>query len=356
MPATSTIEKMDATTWFSTLFSAYESNLNGHRDHPHAQFRRAGFDALVERTFPTRRDEDWKYTGLTKVLANKYQEGKAVELSDEQLDNLTIQGFDSLKLVFINGVLSTNVEDLPLPDGLRILRLEEAFSEGELSSWIQSQSSYEGGTTKNTFVQLNQAFGQEGVVIIAEPNAQFTLPIELLYINSVGTEESHFSNPQVFVHAQRGASFSIIERYEGLDDEDVYLTNTVNRIYVEENTHLHHYRLQLESSSAYQINSTFVQQDRSSTYSSYNLDLGGGIVRNNISALSKGSGTETNLFGTYVINGTQHVDNQTFIDHAVPHCVSNELYRGVLDDKSRGVFNGKALVFWASCLTITLPL
>ncbi|MEL6123983.1 MAG: SufD family Fe-S cluster assembly protein, partial [Bacteroidota bacterium] len=84
--------------------------------------------------------------------------------------------------------------------------------------------------------------------------------------------------------------------------------------------------------------------DRSSTYSSYNLYLGGGIVRNNISALSKGSGTETNLFGTYVINGTQHVDNQTFIDHAVPHCVSNELYRGVLDDKSRGVFNGKVMV------------
>ena len=110
------------------------------------------------------------------------------------------------------------------------------------------------------------------------------------------------------------------------------------------NANVKHYKLQNESSNGNQINNTIVSQDRDSVYSSYVADLGGKIVRNNLSSHLQDSGTNTNMYGVYLGKGKQHIDNQSFLDHAFPHCESNQLYKGILDDQSRGVFNGKVTV------------
>jgi Fe-S cluster assembly protein SufD len=105
-----------------------------------------------------------------------------------------------------------------------------------------------------------------------------------------------------------------------------------------------HYRIQDEDENAFFINNTEIEQLRDSIYSSYVIDLGGKLVRNNLNSILKDSGTTTNFYGLYVGMKKQHIDNQTFIDHAYPNCDSNELYKGILTDKAKGVFNGKIMV------------
>jgi len=190
---------------------------------------------------------------------------------------------------------------------------------------------------------MNRAFAKHGFLIETEANTSEEIPFHFIYINTKGNE-SHFTHPQLFVNASRSSHLTIIESYHSTDQEAVYFNNAANCIHVGKNAKVDHYRLQYESKSAYQINNTIVSQERDSEYSNYAADLGGKIVRNNLSSELLDSGTQTNYYGVYLGLNKQHIDNQTFIDHAMPHCQSNELYKGILTDKARGVFNGKVLV------------
>jgi len=140
------------------------------------------------------------------------------------------------------------------------------------------------------------------------------------------------------------SEFSVIESYHSTSNKSKYFTNSANYIQVEDNAHVHHYRLQFESRSAYQVSNAIAIQARNSIYSNYSVDFGSRIVRNNISTEHMGPGVNTFYYGAYLGLDNQHIDSQTFIDHAVPHCESNEMYKGILSDKARGVFNGKVLV------------
>ena len=154
-----------------------------------------------------------------------------------------------------------------------------------------------------------------------------------------------FINPLLLVSAGAHSEGVVVETYHALTGaEEAYFTNVLSRISVDVNAHFHHYRIQNESLAANLISNITIHQERDSTYSSYLLDVGAALVRNNLSTVLQGSNTNTNYYGVYLAKGQQHIDNQTFIDHALPHCESNELYKGILDDKGRGVFNGKVLV------------
>jgi Fe-S cluster assembly protein SufD len=135
----------------------------------------------------------------------------------------------------------------------------------------------------------------------------------------------------------------MIDLYPVSDADNSFINSGV-AIYLGENAQLSHYRYQYDTASNYYVNNTRIFQDANSTYSSYVLDTGGKSVRNNLYTYLKGSNTNTNYYGGYLVSGKQHIDNQTFIDHAMPHCESNELYKGILDDRSSGVFNGKVMV------------
>ncbi len=335
---------MDTQTWFATLFNLYKENLNGLREHPITGLRKEGFKKLQLSEFPTRRDEDWKYTTFSRALDIKYQEGTLVPIESEVINRCLFDDLDVLKMVFINGHFSPeHSQSDEVSSGLQIIPVLKALQNKELSAWINRQMALEGGTAKNTFLSLNQAFANNGFVIIVDKNVAIKRPIHFVNINISG-EEAHMTSPQLFIKAHQGSLLTIIESHHNTDNEAMYFTNATSRIDVDANANVHHYRIQLESKSAFQVNNTFVTQDRDSTYSSYAVDLGGKMVRNNIASEHKGPGIQTNYYGVYMANEDQHIDNQTFVDHAVPHCQSNEVYKGILDGKSRGVFNGKILV------------
>jgi len=330
--------------WLNDLFQRYEDGLDGLRDHPHAAFRRRAFRELQGLEFPTRRDEDWKYTSVTSVIKQAYREGQPAALAQKDLEAISYPELNALKLVFTNGVLDPRHSDLDeLPDGLHLLPVTQALEDDGIRRWMEVQIAQAGGTGKNTFLPLNRAFAAHGLFIRSDRNAAIERPIHLIYLSAAG-EDAHFAHPQLFVQAQGGSRLTLIESYRALDPDSLYFTNTANWIELGANARVDHYRLQRESRAAYQIHNTLVRQERDSTYSSYAVDLGGKLVRNNLSTELLNSNTQTNYYGIYLGNGKQHLDNQTFIDHAVPHCQSNELYKGILTDSSRGVFNGKVMV------------
>ncbi|NIV96644.1 Fe-S cluster assembly protein SufD, partial [candidate division KSB1 bacterium] len=192
------------------------------------------------------------------------------------------------------------------------------------------------------FTALNTAFAEDGVLIHVPDNTVIEEPIH--FINLTVSEDSEIvSHPRNLFVAGKNSQLTIIDTYHCLADS-TYFNNVVTEFFVDENANVDHIKIQEESVEAFHIMSTHVQQERSSVYTNINIDLGGLLVRNNFSLLLNAENCESHLFGFYFGEDRQHVDNHTFMDHAKPHCFSNELYKGILGGKARGVFNGKILV------------
>jgi Fe-S cluster assembly protein SufD len=322
---------------FINMFHLYDSGLNGHRNEPISVLRREGFEMLIKEEFPSRRDEDWKYTSITPVINKKFTNAPKVEISGSALD------FNTHLVSFSNGYL---MNDLPEIDGAVVMTVSEALKNENYKTWIDGQLAKQGGTARNTFLPLNQAFGASGIFIKVNKNCSVEKPIHISYLTkNTAADQAFFTSPQLFVWMDSGSNATIIEEFTTTDIyNNCYFTNAVNRIELGKNATLVHMKLQNESFASHMINNTLVSQMRDSNYSHYALDLGGGIVRNNLSVSLLDSNTESHLYGAFIGYKDQHIDNQSFIDHAMPHCQSNEMYKGILTDKSRGVFNGKVLV------------
>jgi len=336
----------DANTkaWLDALFHSYEKGLNGLSSHPVSAFRKQAYQKLQTERFPTRKDEDWKYTNVSPIIKAAYQQGTATKVSPAQLAAFDMEGLDAVRIVFVNGILDQELSKInDIPTGATLTDLKTAFQDEYQTELIHKLVNQKSGTAVNAFLPMNLAFSKYGFLIEAKKNAVVEKPFHFIHINTKGND-SHFAHPQIFINAEQHSHLTVIESYHTLDEEAVYFSNIANHIHVDKNAKVEHYKLQFESKSAYQICNTVVTQERDSEYSNYTVDLGGKIVRNNLSTELLDSNTQTNYYGVYLGLDKQHIDNQTFIDHAVPHCQSNELYKGILTDKARGVFNGKVLV------------
>ena len=326
---------------YRTLFDLKEQQLNGQKSHPLHAVRRQAMDRLESMGFPARKDEDYKYTYVTKIAKQSFTEGKGAVIGENVVKAASFDGMDAYQLVFVNGVLNRELSNIENPmEGLTISDLKTAYDNAETQVVIENALTSDLGL--NAFVALNTALSHGGTFIHVRRGTQVDKPIHLTNI-TVSGGAAIMTSPQLLVVAEESSEVSIIETYSAIND-GAYFTNALSRFIVGKNAHVHHYKLQNESLNAFQINNAIATQERDSTYSSYVLDLGGKTVRNNLSSHLQSSGTNTNLYGVYLAKGDQHIDNQSFIDHAHPHCESNELYKGIIDDKGRGVFNGKVNV------------
>jgi Fe-S cluster assembly protein SufD len=330
--------------WLEVLFRSYEEGLNGLRSHPISAFKKNAFLKLQEERFPTRKDEDWKYTNVSPIIKNSYQQGVLSGIDSSLLSEYSFEGLEVVKIVLVNGILSDSLSTLEnIPSGVSITSLKDVFQNDTQAALVDKLLLQKSGTAVNTFLPMNLAFAKHGYLIETEKNAVVEKPFHFIYINTQ-SDDAHFTHPQMFINADQNSQLTVVESYHCPDAEATYFSNAANYIHVGKNAMVDHYRLQYESKSAFQINNTIVTQERDSEYSNYSVDLGGKIIRNNLSTELLDSGTQTNYYGLYLGLENQHIDNQTFIDHAMPHCQSNELYKGILTDKARGVFNGKVLV------------
>ncbi len=328
------------------------------------QIRGDAIDRFAELGFPTTRIEDWKYTNVAPI-ANIRFEPAQYEFSQSIAQTIKSLPFGDLgcsRLVFVNGFYCPELSSVKdLPAGVKACSLATAFSESPtlLEQYLARYASF----ADHAFVALNTAFMNDGGFIHIPKGLVLERPIYLLFV-STGGDKPAATHPRTLILVERESQATIIEGYMGLDVtpgtrnsgglsnvefrissfENVYFTNAVTEMVVDEGAVVHYAKVQRESERAFHIATVQVQQERSSNVTTHSIAFGSTLAREALDIVLGGEGAESQLNGLYVIAGSQHVDNHTTIDHAKPHCNSREVYKGVLDGRSAGVFNGKIKV------------
>ncbi len=301
--------------------------------------------ARVQRDgFPTRRDENWKYTNLAPVTSQRWHVAPAVNVGTiaSQLDAAALP--ETTRLVLVNG---HPVEELSMspPSGVTASRIATLLHAPENGDAGRLRAVFDGSATAETaFSALNTAMVADGYAIDVEPATSVANPIHVVHLTAEGADSSPFiAQPRLSIVIARGARATIVETSVG-SDEGRCLMNRVVDVTVGEGASLDHVLVQDDPSTTINVGMTRVRVGRDARYASTVLTFGGKLVRNDLTVVLEARGAHADLGGLYHVDGDQHVDNHTFIDHAVAHTTSRELYKGVLAGRSRGIFFGRILV------------
>ena len=307
------------------------------------KLRNEGMQAFAELGFPTTRLEDWKYCNVAPIAGLRFRPAP-YELDGsirERVEEISFSGLDGTRLVFVNGhyveELSTAGE---LPKGVKVTNLSKA---AEREESVAERLGRYADFKAHPFVALNTAFMEDGAFIEVPKGVVVESPIEVLYV-STGNEEPWVAHPRNLVVASQGSQVALVETYIGLGNGGVYFNNPVTEIVAEDNAHVDYVKLQTENEAAFHVATVQVYAGRNAVARTNSIQLGARLGREELTTVLDGEGAEALLYGLYVTNGQQLIDNHTTIDHAQPHCSSREFYKGILDGKSTGVFNGKIMV------------
>ncbi len=324
-------------------FAQFESNLNGRRHSWLHAIRKDALSRFGELGFPTTRDEEWRFTSISPIARVPFKPADPIPnfLTISEISKFTVCEARCTQLVFLNGYYSETLSTAKfLPKGVYVSNLAGALESNRalLEPFLARYASYR----NNAFTALNTAFISDGAFVYLPANTVLKEPIHLLFLSTSQTDPA-LSVPRSLIVLGNGSQSSIVESYASLD-RGLYFTNAVTEMLVGADCTVDHYKLQRESDNSFHVAAMHVIQDRDSSFSSHSLSFGGSLVRNNIAVVLNGNGADCALNGLYVTKGHQHVDNHTSIDHAKPNCTSRELYKGILDDNSTGVFNGRIMV------------
>jgi len=299
------------------------------------QIREQAAQRFEQLGWPTPRLEAWKYTNLAPVAKVVWKSASGVTAG--ALARRAGEGSHSLpgasvELVFVNGRFTEMHGRAPA--GVRILRFAEAENDPVFQRHFARYADYQ----EHALTALNTANAEDGAFIEIAPNAAVEGFLHLLF---TGEGNDIVSHPRNLIVAGRASQVSIVETYEG---SGRYFTNTVTEIVAGEGAVVDHVKLQRESLEAFHVGTVQVHQERSSNVTARSFCIGGALVRNETNAALKGEGASLSLEGLFVLGGSQHADNHTIIDHVMPRCESHELYKGILDQSSRGIFDGTIIV------------
>ena len=324
-----------------------------------AERRDAALDRFLEVGFPTTRHEEWRFTSVAPIADQAFaMSAPAVAgACPVNLDPFRFHGVCAAELVFVDGhyvpSLSTRAA---LLGGARAGSLAAAIAGRvvEVEPHLTRAAPFE----RSPFVALNTALFADGAFVHVPAHTVLEHPVHLLFVSTGKWDRESFleetgkndsrphllmSHPRVLAVLGDNSQASIVETYAGPDGAR-YFTNPVTEIVLGENAVLDHYKLQRESLEAYHVGAIYVRTARSANCASHSVSIGGALVRNDVVAVLGGEGSECTLNGLYLADRQRLVDNHTTIDHATAHCDSREIYKGILADRARGVFNGKIIV------------
>ena len=289
------------------------------------QLREAAFQRFAELGFPTTHDEEWRFTNVAPIARTSFR-------PVSEAFGHSVSGPGTIRLTFINGRLVERPQNLP--KGVQVGALLD--DEEVVSKHLAWYASYD----HHAFVALNTAFCAGGAFVRIPRGLVMEEPIQISYVTGPGTEHE-VTHPRTLILVGSDAHCNIVEAHGGAGD--AYFTNAVTEIVAGDGAVVEHSRLQQEGPRAYHVSTMQAQLGRSANFTAHSIALGGALVRNDAGVVLS-EGTEATLNGLYIVNGTQHVDNHTVIDHAKPHGTSHELYKGILDGKASAVFNGRIIV------------
>ncbi|WP_164007862.1 Fe-S cluster assembly protein SufD [Pyxidicoccus trucidator] len=307
-----------------------------------AWLRRVRGEALahLERQgLPTNRNEAWKYTRLAPLAEGTFVPTPAARGASDLAAVVEGLGLPGPRLVFVDGRLAPELSSVAgLPRGLTLKPLRDALREdGEL---LESMLGQRALAKDSAFTALNAALLEEGALLRLAPGTVSEVPVQLVFLTR--GDAPVLASPRILVLAGESSEATLVETYAsaGPGGSGATFTNAVTEVTLEDNASLHHYKLQAEADTAVHVGGLHVRQGRDSRFASHAFSFGGLLARNEVHAAFAGEGGDATLNGLYVGRGAQHLDNSTALDHAVPRCTSRELYKGVLDDQSRGTFHG----------------
>ncbi len=311
------------------------------------RLRESAMDRFAEVGFPSVQNEEWKYTNVAPIeragFSPAARDETEVTIDASKLTSLTYPEAKASQLVFIDGIFSARLSSLSgLPAGIVALDFAAALA-GESSAELMRE--YLGRiveSTENGFTALNAAFIGSGALVVIPKGLSVETPLHLLFLSSSAKTNSA-TFPRVLMIGEENSSATIIESYNSVGDES-YFTNAVVEVVLKDGARLEHYRVQDESSEAFHVATTRADLGRSSTFDTTSIMLGAKLSRHNLSVVMDHEGAECRVDGLYIIGDGQHTDTHSVIDHKQPHCTSHQLYKGILDGKSRAVFNGKVFV------------
>lgn len=326
--------------------SAFEMNdghtLNGSNATIQG-LRRKAIERFQQLGIPGRKSEMWKYSHaeLGQALRRPFKVlPSAVASPGVNIDNLLIPGLDAHVVVTVDGRFSRELSDIgELPQGVIVTGLADAAVHHAdlVNRYLDSAANVE----DEPFTALNTAFIQDGIFVYVPKSAVVEKPLHV--IGLLSASEEAFIQPRNLFVFEENSHAKLIETNHATGSSTIF-TNTIEEIIVAARANVDYYKVQDEGDQASQVNGTYVHQGRESVFSVHTTTLSGGLVRNNLTVTLDDEHIESHLIGLVLPTGKQHVDVHTLIDHAKPNCVSNELYKYVLDDESEGVFNGKVFV------------
>ena len=320
-------------------YLAFEDHLDP--ESPIHDLRSEAIRTFETEGFPTRKNEAWKYTSLNSVLKPNYSMFPKLEsaLEFKDVKKYFLYDVDTYKIVFVDGVYNSFLSETT-HDGMDVCLLSAALSKDRYNAVIETY--FNKVAPKDSMTSLNTAFAREGAYIYIPKHREVEKPIEIINF-STGNEAALMLQPRNLIVVGENAHVQIIERHQSLSENPV-LTNSVTEIFAEQRAHVDYYKIQNDLESSTLIDSTYISQERDSICSVHTFSLGGKLTRNNLNFYQKGTGCDSILKGVTILENKQHVDHHTLVHHYAPNCESHQDYKGLYDDSSVGVFNGKVYV------------
>jgi Fe-S cluster assembly protein SufD len=305
--------------------------------------RGSAMERFEQLGFPTVRDEEWKYTNLATLAKDDFVPASSDELDvEDPQSRFGVPETAGSHLIVVNGFLR---EDLSVTTGLGTVVATDLFNaaaDARYNKLVRKYLARNAGYHNNGLTALNTAFVQSGVFLWIPKNVKLETPLQITFVAD-GGEQNSANFPRLLIVAEENSSATVIESFIS-NGNARYFTNAICEVVLKDGAHLEHYRLQRESKEAFHISTTSAELFRSSRYDTTSINLGAQLARHDVSVILDQEGAETSVDGLYMAGQNQHTDTHSVIDHKQPHCSSHQLYKGILDDNARAVFNGKIFV------------
>ncbi|REE27901.1 iron-regulated ABC transporter permease protein SufD [Winogradskyella pacifica] len=320
-------------------FMAFEDTVDVHSSVH--DIRTEAIKTFEAEGFPSKRQEDWKYTSLNSILKHDYsvfpKHDNDIEFKD--VKKYFIHDIDAYKIIFIDGKYASHLSQTT-HDGLDVCLMSAALTKPKYKVIIDNY--FNKIAKKDGLSSLNTAFSMEGAYINIPKNKVVDKPIQIIHF-STGNEAAVMLQPRNLIVVNENSHVQIIERHQSLTDNPV-LTNSVTEIFANKRAIVDYYKIQNDRQTASLIDNTFINQKQESLAKVHTFSFGGKLIRNNLEFYQNGERIDSTMKGITIIGDKQHVDHNTLVHHIEPNCESHQDYKGIFDDSSTGVFNGKVVV------------
>ena len=330
----------------NTFGSAFRAASNQRSNEPSwlRRLRERSFERFEAIGFPTVAHEEWKYTNTAPILKSRLTpviSANGLSITDDALSSFGYQESRETRLVFVNGIFRRELSSTGgLPEGVTAIDLTRVEGDFESARVVLERDA---GGAANGFVALNSALFAGGLRLKIARGLKVELPIQLLFVAEAQNGATPAVFPRLIVDAGENSTATIIEGFAGIGNAP-YLTDSVVDFNLQPGARIQHYRVQRESNAGFHIGATRAELGSQASYEITSINLGAALSRHDVEVTMDHEGAACAVDGLYMVDGSQHTDTHSLIDHRQAHCTSRQLYKGILDGKSRAVFNGKVFV------------